>query len=61
MEWHHLAESLVGSGPLAIALGLAVRTLWAKTQQLEKRVEELQEQRVADLREMLRSVDSSSN
>lgn len=58
MTWEEqLLGSLAGSGPLALALGLAVKTLWSRVRELEKKLEGLNAERLNDLKEMLRSDD----
>ena len=61
MEWSGFLESVIGSGPLALALGLAVRTLWARMRELETKLETLNAERLDDLRSLLKPDDSGPN
>lgn len=59
MEWHAIIQGLLGSSPLAGALGFACYKLWAKLEQKDQTIQEkdtviaeLNEARVNDLRQI---------
>ena len=60
MSWQEqLLGSLAGSGPLALALGFAVKTLWSRVRELEKKLETVNAERLEDLKALLQQSDSS--
>lgn len=50
MEWQRLLEGVLGSSPVAMAMGFATWNLWNKTREQEKEIARLNEARIADLK-----------
>ena len=57
MEWQQVIASLAGSGPLAGILAFATYKMWSRCLELEKRNDDLQEARIADLKQLMRPHD----
>ena len=55
MGWEQFIASLAGSGPLAGVLAFATWKMWARCTELEKRIDDLQQKRIDDLKSLLTS------
>lgn len=57
MEWHSLIQGILGSSPLAAALGFAAWSLWSSNQKKDQEIRDLN----AEIRRILLAVSKSSD
>jgi len=57
VEWSKIGESLVASGPLAMALGAACALLWRELKSTRAELKDEQTARINDLKSMLKPDD----